>query len=107
MRNNMEYRISFGKVKYYSKRRVHEIEVEIAVREGGYLAICGGIWNGRKTDYEFCGQCLDELKDWVEERKSDFETIYGIWKQWHLSPIERVPGEVIKTLEGICGGRLL
>ena len=99
------YKISFGKVKYYSKRRVHEIEIEIANR--GYLAICGGLWNGRKTDYEFCGQCLDELKDWVEEKKETFETIYEIWKKWHLQPIEKVPAEVINTLEGICGGKLL
>lgn len=100
------YKISFGKVKYYSKRRVHEIEVEIGVRDSGYLGICGGLWNGRHTDYEFCGQCFDELRELVEEKKDTFDTIYDIWKKWHLKPIEQVPTEVIKTLEGICGGKL-
>lgn len=101
----MEYKISFGKVKYHSKRRVHEIEVSISACRG-YLSISGGLWDGRHYDYEFCGQCLDMLRDLVEERKVDFETIYGIWKQWHLKSIEQVPTEVIKTLEGICGGKL-
>ena len=101
----MEYKISFGKVKYHSKRRVHEIEVSIANR--GYLGISGGLWDVRHYDYEFCGQCLDELRGLEEKRKDDFETIYGIWKQWHLKSIEQLPTEVIKTLEGICGGKLL
>ena len=102
----MVYKISFGKVKYYSKRRVHEIEVEIAVRDSGYLAICGGLWNGRHTDYEFCGQCIDELMDWVEEKKDTFKVIHDIWKKWHLKDWSVVPQDVKDKLEEICGGKL-
>lgn len=100
-----EYKISFGKVKYYSKRRVHEIEINISTKSW-YLGISGGLWNGSHTDYEMCGQCLDELRELVEEKKDIFDTIYDIWKKWHLKPVDKVPAEVFKKLEAICGGSL-
>ena len=78
--------ISFGKVAYYSKRRVNEVDVELELREskhGLVFSCCGNIWNGSKTDIVAGGQCLDTIAEYIKTPK--FKEIHRLWKLYHLN----------------------
>jgi hypothetical protein len=91
--------LQLGKVAYSSTRRINAVELELNLRERedckltvdlepveGYteLSICGGIWNGSRSDYTACGQMIDEIaklfRGSVKVRK-----IAAIWRRWHLN----------------------
>ncbi len=98
-------KIEFGKIDYYGHgRRINMVDVDIEVRTwNGYpeMSICGGIWNGRHTDYVCCGQCLDEIKDELIRNRlisPKFFEIYNVWKNWHL---KKVPEDVIEWAKGV------
>ena len=83
---NIQKTFDFGKVDYYGRgRRVNKVDVTVRLYDKGdgrvVLGIMGGFWNGRGTDYVCCGQCLDEIAEFVSDPL--FKKIYGWWKEWH------------------------
>lgn len=83
---NLQKTFDFGKVDYYGRgRRVNKVDVTVRLYDKGdgrlVLGVSGGFWNGRGTDYVCCGQCLDEIAEFVDDPL--FRKIYGWWKNFH------------------------
>lgn len=83
---NIQKTFDFGKVDYYGRgRRINKVDVTVRLYDKGdgrvALGIMGGFWNGRGTDYVCCGQCLDEIAEFVSDPL--FQKIYGWWKNFH------------------------
>jgi len=83
---NLQKTFDFGKVDYYGRgRKVNKVDVKIRLTDNSddraVLGITGGFWNGRGTDYVLCGQCLDEIAEFVDDPL--FLKIYGWWKDFH------------------------
>ena len=51
------------------------------------LSILGYIWNTKKTDIVWGGQCLDTIKEYRHQLNNPklFDIIYTLWKNWHLN----------------------
>lgn len=99
--------ISFGKIALYGGKKINEVTVTVELRTCGgdetftigkngehiptgqktpeyqELAICGNIWNSKKTDIVYGGQCLDTIAEYVHD--PFFEEIHGLWKKYHLN----------------------
>lgn len=112
MRHEKRYVLSLGKVNYGnpSGRRVNAVELELAIRllDGPArtvdledvdsrveLSVCGGIWNGRGTDYVACGQMIDEIAR-LFSRDERVRRIAAIWKRWHLNAMK--PGTRLQQM---------
>lgn len=102
----MERRISFGKIAYNNpSRKTNEVTIDIELRDnvtnGGYqykeLAISGDIWNARHTDCICGGQCLDEIKKYVDTPL--FNEIYQLWEEWHLNSINAGTPEQTEAIQ--------
>lgn len=83
---NLQKTFDFGKVDYYGRgRKVNKVDVDVRLYDKGdghlVLGVSGGFWNGRGTDYVCCGQCLDEIAEFVDDPL--FKKIYGWWKNFH------------------------
>ena len=74
--NTMKRVFEFGKIDFNGKgRKVNRVSVEVNLRETetsyGYkyylFTASGEIWNARGTDCVVCGQCLDEIKGYVND----------------------------------------
>ena len=108
----MKKTFNFGKIKYTSqKKAVNLVTVDVELRRRGgeitftidrktgektitgktpeyvELSICGSIWNSRHSDIVCGGQCLDTIAKYKEqlEDKEVFETLYNLWKKYHLN----------------------
>lgn len=85
-----ERTFSFGKFDYYNHgRKVNEAEIEIRLDKDENrfrVSLSGGLWNGRKTDYIYCGQCVDDLGEDFPSLKENivYNTLFDIWKNCHL-----------------------
>ena len=79
--------IDLGKVDYWGiGRKTCPVDVEIELRtsdKGKELAICGTIWNPRKTDCYSAGQNLDTIAELIHT--DEFNEIYRFWKLYHLN----------------------
>ena len=81
-------RLILGKCDYNGKgRRINKGEIEWELKEGEHgptFSAMAGIWNGNGTDYQTCGQCVDEVVGLfpgnVKARR-----IMEVWKEWHLN----------------------
>lgn len=103
----MKATFTFGKINYNGtgKRYPAEVTLELRTRGGedtftyqngkrvytGHktpeyveLAICGMIWNTKKTDCVSCGQNLDTMYKYLKHN-SLFMDLYRMWKQYHLN----------------------
>lgn len=87
--------LAFGKIDYYGKgRKVNRVTVEVELRESEtnyghkYYAFSasGEIWNARGTGCVVGGQCLDEIKEHVND--PTFLKIYDMWKKYHLNDLK-------------------
>ena len=83
---NIQKTFDFGKVDYYGRgRRINKVDVTVRLYDKGdgrvVLGIMGGFWNGRGTDYVCCGQCLDEIAEFVHDPL--FRKIHGWWKNFY------------------------
>ena len=78
---------NFGKIDYYhTGRKTNLVEVEMSYTGKGdkkVFSVSGKIWNSRKTDIVCCGQCLDEIAEYIKTPL--FKTIHRLWKQYHLN----------------------
>lgn len=80
--------VEFGKIDYLGTGRRENlvtIELELKEREEGKLefSCCGNVWNRVKSDILCGGQCLDEIKDYIDTPL--FVKIYRLWKLYHLN----------------------
>ena len=83
---NLQKTFDFGKVDYYGRgRKINKVDVTVRLydKDDGHvvLSIDGGFWNGRGTDYICCGQCLDEIAEFIDNPL--FRKIHGWWKSFH------------------------
>lgn len=80
--------ISLGKIDFYGiKRKINLVTLEIELKEKDnkkILSICGNVWNNKKTDIIYNGQCLDDLFPFYKNNKL-FQKIYRLWKLYHLN----------------------
>lgn len=86
-----ERTFSMGKVDYCRcGRKVNEIEITVRIDKDDdgseRLSVSGALWNARKTDFVYCGQCLDDLKENFPFLESDvlFERLFFLWTDGHL-----------------------
>lgn len=102
----MKKTFEFGKIAYQGDKKINPVSVEIELRTKGgeetftldaegnrtvtgkrpeYLefAATGTIWNPARTDACSCGQCLDEIAEYVDDPL--FREIYEYWKTYHLN----------------------
>lgn len=88
----------FGKVAHYSARKINLVEITLETRDcrtwGGSVAICGGFWDGKKTDYVECGQCLDSIakyrRHFTAKNKALFDKLFHLWKNCHLKKWDNI-----------------
>jgi hypothetical protein len=62
--------------------------VAVGVEEGPVLSITGGLWDGLRRDYDYCGQCLDGLMNEPFKNPDDkklFKKIHRLWRAHHLN----------------------
>ena len=89
-------KFSFGKFDYYKRgRRLNEVEIEVRLDEdeGRFrFAVCGDLWNSKKTDCIYGGQCLDTLKNDfpILNENPLFNTIYVLWQKCHLNYLDKI-----------------
>lgn len=108
----MKKTFNFGNIAYTNNRKENAVTVEMRLeRKGGEktftidpktrervytgektpsyveLSICGNIWNVRKTDIVYGGQCLDTIAEYRDQLSEPelFDTIYNLWKNYHLN----------------------
>lgn len=108
----MKKTFDFGKIKYTNQSRaVNLVTVEVELRRCGgetiftvdrktgektitgktpeyvELSICGNIWDSHHYDIVCGGQCLDTIAEYKEQLqdKEVFETLYELWKKYHLN----------------------
>lgn len=93
--------VKFGKVNYNNtgKRYPAEVEIELRENEEGMkvFSVCGTTWNTAHTDCVCGGQCLDTMKKFIKSKK--YETIYTLWKKYHLNDMHAGTERQEKTIE--------
>ena len=80
--------IELGKIDYLGigrKENMVTVELELRKEDDGKIefSCCGNIWNRIKSDVLCGGQCLDEIKDYINIPL--FIKIYRLWKSYHLN----------------------
>jgi len=90
-------KLFLGKIAYSGKSKTNAVYVTLELREkedvicyetgnkinGIELAICGEIWNSKKTDCYSCGQNLDDISEYIKTKEC--KRIREIWKEYHLN----------------------
>lgn len=86
--------VSFGKIDYNgSGRKVNEVEIELTLRESEderrdiEFSACGGVWNSRKTDYQCCGQMIDDpdVVEQIRVKRKLYLEIMDLWTKYHCN----------------------
>lgn len=95
---------SFGKWDYSGRgRKINEAEIDIRLDKDDdrfRVALGGGLWNGRKTDYVYCGQCIDDLgDDFPALKKSNlYNTLFDIWQNCHLRYLDTLDEKYVEKI---------
>lgn len=93
----------FGKIDFYGTgRRINKVTVEIELKEGNIFTASGDVWNMHQTDIVCGSQGLDELKKYIHNKT--FNTIYRLWKLYHLNNMHSGTREQEKALKEKFGG---
>ena len=96
---------SFGKFDYNNcGRRINEVEIDIRLDkddERFRVSVSGGLWNGRKTDYIYCGQCIDDLgEDFPFLKKSNlYNALLDIWENCHLKYLDCLDQKYVDKID--------
>lgn len=82
-----EHRYFLGKTACGAphKRRIYEAYVTWTL-DDKHFAMCGEIWNSKKTCIITGGQCLDTLRALFPD-DAKFQRMYDIWQRWHLNDL--------------------
>lgn len=64
------------------------------------VALSGSLWNGRKTDTVYCGQCIDDLgNDFPALKKSNlYNTLFDIWQNCHLKYLDTLDENYVEKI---------
>lgn len=93
----------FGKIDFYGTgRRINKVTITIELKEGNIFTASGDVWNMHQTDIVCGGQCLDEIKKYIHNKT--FDTIYRLWKLYHLNDTHTGTREQEKALKQKFGG---
>ena len=100
----MKKTIDLGKYAYNSNRKINRITIDIELREGNILSICGNILNATQTDFFVCGQCEDLINEVIasqgsESTKALWNVIYYLWNNYHLNNVHAGTPEQEKLLK--------
>lgn len=80
----MKKTIVLGKVDYNNSGvKNNQVDIEYTF-DGKRFSASAGVWNARKTDYESCGQMLDEVLSLFPDHEL-VQRIHKVWKKWHLN----------------------
>lgn len=118
---------NFGKIDYTGTgRKAYPVSVSVELRKRGgdktftvnsktkereytgnttpeyvELSICGTIWNTKKTDIVYGGQCLDTINEYRNQLadKDVFDELYKFWKLYHLNGMHAGTPEQEKAIE--------
>lgn len=94
-KKTVEVTVSLGKVAHYAKTKSNEVEVKFGFhyidgnREADF-AVSAGFWNTRHTDYDQCGQCLDEVAKYFPDHPLVKELV-ELHKKYHLKYFGKIP----------------
>ena len=86
MNDVLKKTFNFGKITYYSKRKINDVIVEIELKyseDKQVFTASGSIWNSKHTDILSGGQNLHEISKYV--KNPTFIKIYRLWKLYHLN----------------------
>lgn len=96
----------FGKIDLNGTgKKVNLVEIEAELKDGDqgpiFSASCN-VWNNRKTDIEWGGQCIDtvygEFKDQLQNLPL-YEKIMGLWERNHLNDLNAGTPEQTKFIK--------
>ena len=62
--------LDFGKIAYTGKQQENAVEVELNLKsDKGRLcfSVSTNVWNLKHSDIIMCGQCIDEIKNFIQE----------------------------------------
>lgn len=99
-----ERTFSFGKFDYNHRgRKINEAEISLRLDKDDSrfrVSVSGGLWNGRKTDYVYCGQCVDDLGEDFPVIKSNriYNALFDIWKNCHLKYTDVLDQKYVDTI---------
>jgi hypothetical protein len=90
-KNEKERTYSFGKYAVTSDKKVNEITVTLSLQNKKdhfgqpykVFSTCIHVWNSRKTDAEYGGQCFDIVYELLKDNEV-FNFIYDMWKKYYL-----------------------
>lgn len=98
----MKKTFKFGKIAYYSKRRINTVTVTVEFEDGVFTA-SGDIYNMTHTDIVCGGQCLDTIAEYIHTPL--FKEIYRLWKLYHNNDMHSGTIEQEKALMAKFGSR--
>lgn len=74
----------FEKVDFFKTReKISAVEIEVEFIDGVFTA-SAYVWDNKHSNIVMGGQCLDELQPFLCTNKT-FNTIYRLWKLYHLN----------------------
>ena len=83
----MKKTFTFGKIAYYSRRKINSVEVIVSLKKDNLDRWCfsavGDIWNSTHTDIVCGGQILDDIARFIKD--PTFVKIHRLWKKYHLN----------------------
>lgn len=93
---NKSKTISFGKIDYNNngvKSNEVTIELELKGDKQGrpIFSASGNVWNSRKTDVVWCGQCIDDIYNDYKGQLNNIELykeLLDLWKKYHLNDMK-------------------
>ena len=93
----------FGKIAYLTSQKVNEVEIDIELypnNKGCYtLSICGIIWNKTHKGEKCSGQCLDIIKQYIND--PFYDEIYEIWEKYHMRLSNSIPEKYLNRINEI------
>ena len=88
---------SFGKVAYYSKRKINEVTLEVTLYadRNGYpeFTVCANVWNNLHTDIVAGGQMIDDLFNQFPrfQHNTIYKAIMELWEKYHCKNVSNIP----------------
>lgn len=99
----MHFKYKIGNCDYNNTgSKFNQAEVEWRLHDGKFSA-SGGIWKSNKSDYETCGQMVDELLKYFPDDQL-LQRIVQVWKKWHLNDLTAGSPKQMEFLEQIGPG---
>ncbi len=93
----------FGKIAYLTSQKVNEVEIDIELYPNGKgcytLSICGIIWNKTHKGEKCSGQCLDIIKQYINDPL--YNEIYDLWKKYQMRDASFIPEKDLNRIEEI------